>query len=471
MEYLVIIVIVLQIVAIYLVWRSNSKSSGISDNSGLLNQINQTNLNLLGQISDKINSFSLNQLEQNNNNFQALEKRFGQLELQLQDRLNSELGKIQQLQLSSEQNLSNKFEKQLSDQRIEFSLVRENNQKGLQELQEKVRIQLSNSIQSLVDLNKTELSSLRESNQKNIELLSRSNQERLKEMEDHIKSRLDENFQQNRKSFEDVAKNLGSMQSTAEKMIESTKSVEKLNSIFDRTSSKAFGNFSENYLETLLTEHLYPDQWQKQVAIPDSSDKIDFVVQFGDKKIGIDSKFPLTKFQDYIEADTADKNKTRKEYLQSVLLMAKDVSKKYDKGHLDLLLIYLPSETMYAEAVGDDKLMEELQKIKVNLTSPSLFFPFISLVQTYRFKYEVNQRAEEIITGLKRLKKNILSFQNEFDKLGDKLRHAQQNYDQSQKSLGNVQTEIFKLEAPVSTPLIMEDSSNLIPADETNSLL
>ena len=458
----------MQALCLYLVWRnliSWSKSTSPQiDNSGLLNQINQTNLNLLGQISDKINSFSLNQAEQNNGNFQKLEKRFSQLELQIQDRLNSELGKIQQLQLQSEQNLSTKFEKQLGQQKMEFGIVRENNQEGLQKLQESVRQQLSSSIQNLIDLNKSELSSLRESNKQNIQLLSNTNQEKLKQMEDAINAKLSDSFAQNMVSLQEVNKNLGSMQSTAEKMIDSTKSVERLNSIFDRTSSKAFGNFGENYLETLLAEHLYEDQWEKQVSIPESSDKIDFVITIGDKKIGIDSKFPLTKFQDFIEANEADKNKFRREYIQSLLLMAKDISRKYGKGHLDLLWLYLPSESMYAEAVSDNKIMEELQKIRVNLTSPTTLFPLLALVQAYRFKYEVNQRAEEIVDGLKRLKKNVMAFREDFDKLGDKLRLAQTNYDSSQKNLGVVQSSIFKLEAPVAGSLIETEISLSVPA-------
>ena len=454
-----------------MLWKNGKGNTTTSDNSNLLNQLNQTNLNLLGQISDKINSFSLNQSEQNNQNFQNLEQRFSQLQLQLQDRLNQELGKIQQLQLQSESSLGKKFETQSSNQKLEFAEVRQNNQVGLQNLQEAVRLQLATSIQNLIDLNKSELSSLRESNQKNIELLSNTNQDKLKQMQDEIRAKLDENFQQNMKSFQDVATNLGSMQSTAEKMIESTKSVEKLNSIFDRTSSKAFGGFAENYLETLLLEHLNADQWEKQVAIPGSSDKIDFVIYLGDKKIGIDSKFPLTKFQDFIEAEGSSKNQAKKEYLAALYTMAKDISKKYDKGHLDLLLVYLPSESMYSEAVGDEKLMENLQKLKINLTSPSTFFPLIMLVQAYRFKYYVNQHAEEIVAGLKKVQKNMLAFRNEFNKLGDKLRQAQSNYDSSQKEFGLVQSAIITLDGPSQLENLESPGSDLLTLAKSQDTL
>jgi DNA anti-recombination protein RmuC len=134
-------------------------------------------------------------------------------------------------------------------------------------------------------------------------------------------------------------------------------------------------------------------------------------------------------------------------------------------------LLYLPSESMYAQAVDDYKLMEEMQKLKITLTSPSTFFPLIMLVQTYRFKHEVNQRAEEIVDGLKKIKKNIISFREEFDKLGDKLRTAQDNYDKSRKNLGVVQTAIYSLEAPVNTEVLTSESKvNYLELGETEEI-
>ena len=51
-----------------------------------------------------------------------------------------------------------------------------------------------------------------------------------------------------------------------------------------------------------------------------------------------------------------------------------------------------------------------------------------------------------MIKGLKQIHINILSFQEEFRKLGDKLRQAQTNYDSADRSLSIVSKEIRLLE-------------------------
>ncbi len=337
--------------------------------------------------------------------------------------------------------------KQNNDQDLKFSQLKSNNQEILFELQKQVQEQLARSIQNLLDLNKTELRSIQEINKQNFDLLNKSNQERLNQIQQEIDKRLNENLQQNLKSFEEVTKNLGNMQSTAQRMIDSTKSVEKLNSIFERTSSKGFGQFAETYLESILAENLNTQNWQKQVGPTGSSDKIDFLLLVGEKKIGIDSKFPLTKYQDYIDSSIDDKKSTLQAFLKGVQDMATDISRKYYKnGFIDSLLVYFPSDGMYHEVVNDIGLMENLQKLKVTPVSPTTIFPLIMLIVAYEFKLNVNENADQIIQGLQIIKKNVLSFREEFKKLGEKIRLAQNNYELADKSLLTVQNTVEHLE-------------------------
>jgi DNA recombination protein RmuC len=234
-------------------------------------------------------------------------------------------------------------------------------------------------------------------------------------------------------------------------MIESTKSIDKLNNIFSRTSSKAFGGFAENYLESVLSENLNSDSWEKQVKVPNSTEIIDFAIYVEDKTIGIDAKFPLTKYQDYIEAEAGQKETKRKEFLKAVMEMAKSISEKYYKnGFVDSLLLYLPSESLYNEVLDNEKnqeVAEFLRKYKVSLTSPNTLLPQLLLIRAYQFKLNVSQNAETIVAGLKQITKNIESFKDEYRKLGDKIRQAQQNYDDAERSLIRVEKNIVLLES------------------------
>jgi DNA recombination protein RmuC len=358
------------------------------------------------------------------------------------DKLNQNQTKSLEQLNTFENKISSGIEAQKQDQKLEFEKLKNANQEGLTKIQTEVQERLSKAISDLVQLNN-----------KNFELLSKTNQERLDQINQDVQKRLDQNFQENMKSFKQVSENLGHIQATAGKMIESTKSVDKLNLIFARTSSKAFGDFGEKYLESLLREHLAQNSWGAQVTIPRSQDKIDFVINVDNKKIGIDSKFPVTRFQDYLEAEASEKTNKLKEYLRAILQMATEISNKYYRNSfLDTLFLYLPSDSMYNEAVNNAKMLESLTKLKVTLCSPTTIFPLIMLIQTYQFKLNVNERAEDIIKGLKGIRQNVEGFKEEFRKLGDKIRQAQDNYDKADRNLIGVDKNILVLEAGSQSP-------------------
>ena len=400
--------------------------------NSLFLKLGQSQSEFVERMMDKMNLNQRSQIEALNNYENKLETNF--------------------LMLKSEQKLM--LSEQSSKLEIQFQKMQENNQLKLTGIQNSIQEKLNQSIQSLVEINN-----------KNFELLNKTNQQRLDQINLDVQKKLDENFARNLKSFQEVSQNLGQIQSTAQKMIESTKSVEKLNTIFSRTSSKAFGGFAENYLESLLDENLAKDSWGKQIKVPNSNEIIDFVIYVDDRKIGIDAKFPLTKYQDYIEAEIGEREGKRKEFLRTVMAMAKEIGEKYYKNNfVDSLFLYLPSESLYNEVLDTEKnqeVLEFLRKQKVSIISPNTIFPQIMLIKAYQFRLEISQNAENIVLGLKQIQKNIDSFKNEYRKLGEKIRQAQQNYDQAEKNLLGVERNI----------LLLDQSSNQIPTIENETLI
>ena len=316
----------------------------------------------------------------------------------------------------------------------ETNSLKTQNQESLLNILNQIRDQLSKAI-----------SELNQRNKENFEILNTANQERLRQLELEISKRLDENLAHNLKSFENVTKNLSQMEIRAQQMIESTKAIDRLNSIFERTSIKAFGNFGESYLEDLLAQHLAPSSWQKQVKLANTDYVLDFVITVGDsdnqKRIGIDCKFPLTKYQDFIEADANTKKAKFAEFLQAVKKMAADIAQKYTLHHtVDLVVMFFPSEGIYNEVVNHDETLKFLQNHKVQPASPSTIFALIMLLKSQQYRLHINQNAQLIIDGLKVVRKNVELFREEFRKLGDKLRQAQANYDLADRSLLTVQS-------------------------------
>lgn len=347
-------------------------------------------------------------------------------------RLREEINQKLLENLNQSQIAGNSFREYL---KLEFENIKSENSAQLLKIQNQIQEKLNISVLTLTEVNN-----------KNFELLSKANHEKLDKINDDVQKRLDENFARNLKSFQEVSQNLGQIQSTAQKMIESTKSIDKLNTIFARTSSKAFGGFAEKYLESMLSENLAADSFKKQVRVPGGNEIIDFVIYIDDQKIGIDCKFPFTVYQDFQEADAEKKAYYHKQFLKKILEMAREISQKYYKNNfLEVLFMYLPSESIYNEVMDFNKnqeLLEQLQKLKVSLVSPNTLFPVILLTKAYQFRHKISKEADSIVKSLNVIKKNFDGFKTEYRKLGEKIRQAQQNYDQAERNLVGMEHNI-----------------------------
>ncbi len=412
----VLILVILAYIALNFDKLIEKKIDGIKENLKL--EISSTVGDYLNDANDK----TIDRMNKsfNNQNLQISESS-GAIKLQFSE-LNNQLSQSQLLQTQG--------------QKTQFSELGKSMQEALVQIQNAISHNLSKAI--------TDLSTI---NNQNFDTLRKTNQDKLDQINSDVQKKLDINFAQHLKSFEEVAKNIGQVQTLAQRMIDSTSSIDKLNNVFARSSSKSFGDFGEKYLESLLSEHLSTGSWNTQVGVPHSSEKIDFVIQLDDKRIGIDSKFPLTKFQDYLTASDETKPQAKKEFLNGVLLMAKDINTKYNKNNfVDHLMMYLPSDSMYHEIANDPKSMQELHKLNITPISPVTIFPVIVNIQVYQQQKFVNDNAVDMIKGLNQIHINILSFQEEFRKLGDKLRQAQTNYDSADRSLSIVSKEIRMLE-------------------------
>ena len=353
---------------------------------------------------------------------------------QLERTVLEDLARLQTLGLETKQANQTAFDKYLENSKTALGELRLQNETSLRTLQDSVQTKLDTLMQSL----------------------RRQNTEELGKLRGEIDKRLDESFAKHLESFAQVKENLGQMQATAHSMIESTKSVDKLNAVFAATSAKATGQFAEEYLEAMLKEQLNPRHWAAEVTVPGSSDRLDFVITLGEgsaeveaKKIGLDAKFPLTSYQHYVEATGPEQAKRKKEFLRGVKNMAKDLNRKYLKpGFVDTLLMFLPSDSMYNEVVNARPTHKALQDLRVTPVSPTTLFPLILVIKNYEVKLTINENAQSIMDGLGRVAKNMTSFQAEYTNLGNKLRLAQQNYDKAGKSFTGMLDTVQALHRP-----------------------
>lgn len=304
-------------------------------------------------------------------------------------------------------------------------------QQSLAELLEKIQNGLSEGIKTL-----------NQTTSQQLESLSKTNTERLAHIQESVEKRLDENLKRNLESFTVVKEDLVKMQNHANKMIDSTKSIDRLNDIFGKGAAKSFGTFSEEMLASFL-EDTIPGQYETQFQIPGSAEKIDFLIKLADQKIGVDSKFPLDSYEAFRSSEGEARDEARKAFISAVKLMVEDIARKYvGAKFFDQVYIYFPSDSMYLEVANDESLAKVMRSKKVYPSSPSTIMPMIGLVAQYKQRVEVNENAEHIIAGMQKIDKHIDAFKDEFRKLGDKLRMAQDNYVSAERSLEGVHRQV-----------------------------
>jgi DNA anti-recombination protein RmuC len=300
-------------------------------------------------------------------------------------------------------------------------------QENLNKLQTSINSIITDSLGNLQKSNSEEMSRLHNTTKSNFEIISSANDKKLGDIQGEIERRLNDNLNQNLKSFEEVSIKLGAINKSAENMISSTASIDRLNDIFSKGSVKQYGTFAEEYLQNLLEHHL-PTLWDRQVTIEGCQDKIDFTITFQDMRIGIDSKFPLEAYENYTNASPENQAGALKTYLKTIREMSVSINTKYGK-HFDHLLMYLPSDSMYNEVAHDRSTLDSLNKLKVVPISPTTILTVIYAISILRTKLLINKNAQQMQANVSKIEKSLFSFKEEYRKLGEKLRLAQVNYD------------------------------------------
>ena len=213
------------------------------------------------------------------------------------------------------------------------------------------------------------------------------------------------------------------------------------------TNVKVRGNFGELQLKSLLEQMLSPEQYEENVAtVPGSSERVEFAIRLpgkGDDQgtvyLPIDSKFPKDVYDQYIEAiDNADaagiKSKS-KQFENTIIAMAKDISSKYIAvpATTNFAIMFVPVENIYAEVIRRTALSQELRdKWQVLVTGPTTLGALLSSLQMGFRTLAIEKRSSDVWTTLGAIK-------TEFTNFGDLLEKAKRNIESASNTIEELQ--------------------------------
>lgn len=273
----------------------------------------------------------------------------------------------------------------------------------------------------------TSLRSLQTDNAVRLEEMRRTVDEKL---QNTLEQRLGESFRLVSERLELVHRGLGEMQHLAS-------GVGDLKKVLSNVKTR--GIWGEVQLGTILEQILTPDQYQSNVAVrPGSGERVEFAVclpgrngEGGPVWLPIDAKFPQEDFHRLLDAteqgDQLLAEQAARELENRIRLEAKTIAAKYiDPPHTtDFALMFLPTESLYAEVLRRPGLVEVLQReFRVTVTGPTTLAAVLNSLALGFRTLAIEKRSSEVWSLLGAVKTEFTKFGTVLEKTQKKLQEA-----------------------------------------------
>ncbi len=259
----------------------------------------------------------------------------------------------------------------------------------------------------------------------------------------NTRTSVDQKLEATTKAMVDVHKQLGVVDEAVKRVFDVGKDISSLQEIL--RAPKLRGGMGELFLEDLLTQIMPQPYFHLQHAFK-SGEKVDAVIQAGEKFVPVDAKFPLENFRKYLsETDSSQKERYRKEFIRDVKKHIEAISSKYilpDEGTYDFALMYIPAENIYYETIihGED-FEDEKGLFQFSVTrrvipvSPNSFYAYLQVILLGLRGMKVEERAKEILSRVSGLQTNFNKLLEEIETLGKHINNAHATFDRATKKL------------------------------------
>lgn len=214
--------------------------------------------------------------------------------------------------------------------------------------------------------------------------------------------------------------------------------------------SKKQGNWGELILEKVLEKSGLTKgreyHVQQSFTMDDGSRlQPDVIIHLPDNKnLIIDAKVSLVSYERYYSADEDDKTAQSfhlKEHINSIRTHIKRLSEKgYQTVHginsPDFVLLFIPVEPAFILAISSDQeLYNDAFNMNVVLVSPTTLLATLRTISNVWKQEYQSRNAMEIAKYSGMLYDKFVSFIEDLNKVGDRIRQTQESYDEAKKKL------------------------------------
>ena len=324
-------------------------------------------------------------------------------------------------------------------------------------------------LHTLIQTNERRIAELRVAVEDRLLSLQTDNSAKLDEMRKTVdeklhatlESRLTESFKQVSDRLESVQKGLGEMQTLAA-------GVGDLKRVL--TNVKTRGTWGEVQLARLIEDSMTPDQYAQNIkTVPGSDAQVEFAIRLPGQGVmdqpvwlPIDAKFPKEEYERLMDAhETSDREGIKAAgaaLARAVELQAKTIVAKYvSPPHTtDFAIMFLPSESLYAEVLRQSGLLDKLHDLRVNVAGPANLAALLNSLQMGFRTLAIQERSSEVWQVLRAVK-------TEFGKFGDALANVKKSLDSASHKIGQTESRTrVMLRSLKSVEALPEDQARVV---------
>ena len=272
------------------------------------------------------------------------------------------------------------------------------------------------------------MQALRKENNEQIDRMRKTVDEQLK---DTLETRLTQSFEQVQKQLESVYKGLGEMQNLA-------KDVGDLSRIFSNVKSR--GVWGEIQAQSILDDILAPEQYVKNFRPKlRSQEAVEFAIRLPGKSeednvyLPIDSKFPREDYENYIRAQEEGN-------IEKYIAPPRTT---------DFAILFLPSESIYAEILSISGFAQELQtRYRVTVAGPTTLASLVNSLQMGFRTLAVEKRSHEVWKLFSQMKKQFTLFASSVEAAGKSLGSAASKLEDVSTRTARIRGKLEAIELP-----------------------
>lgn len=330
---------------------------------------------------------------------------------------------------------------------------------------------VSNNLMDLLKNNSEGLEKIRQNVEQKLQSIQEDNNKKLEEMRKTVDEKLHSTLE-NRlgQSFKDISERLEALYKQLGEMQSLTTGVNDLKRAL--TNVKTRGIWGEIQLGNIISEILTKEQYEENVVTKKGSqDRVEFAVRLPGKDdinkcvyLPIDAKFPQEDYQRLLDAQEEGNKElvdlARKQLENRIKQEAKSIFEKYidPPNTTDFAIMFLPTESLFAEVVRNVGLIETLQRnYKIIITGPTTISALLNSLQMGFRTLAIEKRSSEVWALLGAVK-------TEFAKFGEILEKTQKKLQEASNTIETATRKTRTIERKLKTvqELPIEESEQLL---------